>query len=244
MHILISGDSWGVGEWNLTCTKVNHGGIGQYLVEDNHQVTNLSRGGTSNLDSVFRLTNYLERDQLIKPNCILIFQTEFTRDFKHNTRQQDYNSKDLIDLTSVNDIASRWIERFYTRLSEISQKYQIPVYIIGGCSDTMFFDDIDSVYPGCKIACQSTTNLLITGNHQIDDPVFSWYTQSSLDFLNKIKSISSGNDLDLLLGKIQQGMERENILFENPNLFYPDGKHPNKEGHLILYDFLKLQQIW
>ena len=115
-NILICGDSWGCGEWNVTCTEILHTGLEAYLSHDGHSVTNISKGGVSNLDRYNRLSMWFERFGSTGIDTVFVFQTEYTRDFKHSV-DSDWNVKVIADL------AAQWIERFYMRLSELSQQY-------------------------------------------------------------------------------------------------------------------------
>jgi len=232
-RILICGDSWGCGEWNVECTEVLHPGLEQYLRDAGHLVDNISKGGCSNLDSVARMQLWFERFGRV--DIVFVFQTEYSRDFKHHSTE-NWN------VNSVNDLSSQWVENFYFRLSDLAQQYQCKINILGGASDTMWFDTMwfdamDNDYHGCNIACQSLTNLLVNNDSRIKDPVFSWYCNSTESLLDRLKK--QLNNTDELFAVINQGFERESLLKENPNWFYPDGKHPNRHGHQKLYNFLK-----
>ena len=244
MDFLITGDSWGKGEWNNTCTEINHAGLEKYLLDDGFSVSNISKPGCSNLDVVYRIKNYLDRNQSRLPSKILVFQTEWTRDFKYDDMQKDFGIDDWTNLSTVTDLQNKWVERFYFRLSEISQKYKIPISIIGGCSDTMFFDDMDKDYSGCEIICQSFTNLVLTKNDYIQNPVYSWYTKETQPLIAKLRKMISEREIDSLLKEIDQGFERESILRENPEYFYPDGIHPNRKSHLMLFQYLKQKNFF
>ena len=54
MRILITGDSWGCGEWDGLNVdyRVTHTGIEQYLRDDGYNVKNVSVGGNNNLQSL------------------------------------------------------------------------------------------------------------------------------------------------------------------------------------------------
>jgi hypothetical protein len=240
MHVLIAGDSWGMGEWNVDTSDILHPGLQHYFEQDNNSVTNISGCGISNLDIAHRIARYLENPVYDLPDYIVVFQTEYSRDFKHAKMQQDFGSQDWLGLSSVRELASKWIERFYLRLSEMSQAHNVPIKIVGGCSDTMRFDDMQKDYPGCDIACQSMTNLLLTGIHTLEDPVFSWYTKTSQSLIEKIKTTIPWENISGLLTEVDKGFARQNLLAENPNWFWPDGKHPNRAGHDILYQHLKV----
>lgn len=243
MHILISGDSWGKGEWNVECTEILHTGLEQYIINSGHTVSNVSMSGASNLDTVNIIKGYLERDFYYdRPDLILVFQTEYTRDFKYLIKPE--NTGDWKDLNSIKDLSSRWIERFYMRLSEISIENNIPIYIIGGCSDTIPFDDMSKDYPDCHIACQSMTNLLINGTPDIKFPVYSWYTKRSQDLIEYLRKNFSSHLIEDLLEQINRGADRENEIRQNLDLFWPDGFHPNRKGHEILFRHLEKKGIF
>lgn len=243
-NILIAGDSWGKGEWNLECTAVRHSGLQQYLENDGYTVTNISKGGISNLDTVARLSHYLDHYGTRLPDRIMVFQTEYTRDFKHYAMQHDFGSLDFSRIKTINDLISCWVERFYMRLSELSVQYQVPIFIIGGCSDTMAFDNMSLDYPGCTIACQSMVNLIIQGYASISSPVFSWYNSDTEVLVNKVRTVVDKKNADEILKEIDKGFERSCLLKENPEYFYPDGTHPNKLSHRILYDYLQTHHMF
>jgi lysophospholipase L1-like esterase len=235
-QILIAGDSWGCGEWNVECTEILHAGLEFYLQQDGHTVVNISKGGCSNLDIVHRLSTWLERYNSQQLDTVFIFQTEYTRDYKHFCNENDWQK-----ITSLQELTDRWIERIYSRLSSIAQQYKLKIYIIGGCSDTKFFDNMQQDYPGCEIACQSLTNFLINNDPVIKTPVHSWYTKSTEDLIERVKLLT--NDTAGILNELTNGFERESLIREHPDLFYPDGKHPNRIGYQKLYEFLKTLSI-
>jgi hypothetical protein len=229
--ILIAGDSWGCGEW--TNGHVSHRGLQQYLIEAGHSVNNISHGGISNLDTATRIELYLKRNFNAQVSKAFVFQTEFDRDHKHWY---------MHDQNDWNDIEGCWLARFYNKLSNISQQYQFPIYLIGGAGDVVGFDDMSMDHPGCLVACQSMTNLLCRSQDTIEIPVHSWYTNNSQQFVEMYRS-QKPRDVKSLLEKIDLGFCRESLLRENPQYFYPDGVHPNQLGHLMLFEFLSQKHL-
>lgn len=244
--IIIVGDSWGCGEWRAQGADytVLHSGLEEYLRQDGHQVINLSQGGISNLDIYHRLKNHLLRFPDHCDTKIFVFQTDYTRDSKHAAMQCDFGVDDWNNIQSIHDFSSRWVERFYLRLSELSITYALQTFIIGGCSDTIWFDNMPEDYPGLNIACQSMTNLLVTGNSRITRPVFSWYTAQCEDLVKTVKIQIPPENLASLVDDLTHGASRESTLLEHPQWFYPDGKHPNRFGHKKLYDYLRHCQLF
>lgn len=240
MNFLVVGDSWGCGEWDKDCTHNPHRGLEQYLTEDGHQVTNLSNQGISNHDIYQRIETYFRRNPQHDIDAVFVFQTEWTRDYKHSSGWDNaLQANDWNEIKTAEDLGMRWISRFYRNLSEISAKVGCKVYVIGGASDALWLDNIEDHYPGCIVVCQSMTNLIINGDHRISTPVFSWYEQKAAELVQQLKAKLSQQELSNLLTLIDQGYQREILLRETPKYFYPDGIHPNRQGIRMLYDFLK-----
>ena len=235
MTILIAGDSWGCGEWpgiEVESQQPIHQGLAQYIKEDNSNVVNISRGASSNIMIYQSIDSYLSRLSNSDITKIFVFQTEYTRDYPFG-REEDW-----ANVTEANSIADCWIDRFYNLLSELAKKYHCKIYLIGGVSDTL----ATIQQQGLEIACQSMTNLILTGRPNNDfQPVLSWYTSNDSVFVERLKSVLPNNKLEHLINLIDIGYERENILWNNPEYFYPDGAHPNRKGHKILFDYLKSQ---
>lgn len=246
MKFLLAGDSWGCGEWprqdlrKPSINDVKHGGLGQYLAENGHTVQNLSQGGASNTFIQLALTNYLEIATLRNtkiPDKIIVFQTSYTRDYRFRFEE------DWGNITEANTLAHIWISRFYSRLSDISKLYKIPIYIVGGVSDTVWIDNMEQYYPGVSVVCQSMVNLIVDNNHRVDQPVFSWYSKEDFAFLTELKSKLPSDKLNDFLDCLDQGTQRQNLVNLHPEYFFPDGVHPNRLGHEILYNFLKEIQV-
>ena len=246
MTIMIAGDSWGCGERKHRIdhigkypTELLHKGLEQYLVDEGHNVINVSKGGISNLDIISRMQKWANRYSDVVIDKIFVFQTEFSRDFKHREYITAYGSNDW-NISTVDELISIWVERFYYRLSEFAQSKNCKIYLLGGVSDTMWFDNMENDYPGCSIACQSVTNLLINNDSRVSQPVFSWFLNDDELLISCLKK---STDIAKLLDQIDLGIERENTLAENPDLFFPDGRHPNRTGYKILFNFLKENQF-
>ena len=237
MTILIAGDSWGCGEWprgdQSDGSTVLHGGLAEYCQQAGYDIINLSRGGTSNLQIYRAIKGYLERYPDLEIDKIFVFQTEYTRD-QGFTFDEDWTS-----ILEADTLAGIWISRFYSFLADIAEESNCKIYIIGGCSDTIWLDNITDHYPGLHIACQSLTNLILNNNQQVDKPVLSWYSIGDVELINRIKKLLPATRINNLIELITLGYERENLLWANPKYFYPDGIHPNRLGHKILFNYLK-----
>lgn len=238
--ILIAGDSWGCGEWPQLYTgptNILHGGVCQYLREFGRSVINISQGGNSNKDTLDQLNKFFDSgtgdflsDRLTD---ILVLQTEWYRDFSPATHYVDFDAYflDTID----NTMHLRFVSRFYRGLSELAQKHNVSIKLIGGASDTLWLDQFEVEYPGVSVVCQSFVNLCINNNHRVDQENFSISSKAS-DFLK-----SRTTDITVIQwieSLIDNTLTRQSILESNPYFFFPDGKHANRMGHKKLFDFL------
>jgi hypothetical protein len=244
--LLIAGDSWGLGEWSFPDRSksmircVTHSGLAQYIHESGQTIINLSKPGGSNFESTDSVSNFLFANQNLlltkeKISAILVFQTEWTR---------DCTNSELLNQPNLNFdyplIAQQNISKFYYNLSDISKLYNVPVYVIGGCSDAICLDKFSIEYPGVDIICQSLVNLLVTNDHRIADPVYSFFLGEMCEsFIVNIKKNSTNSALELLLNDIDKGKNRLNLFKEYPEYFRPDGGHANRFGHKILFEFLQ-----
>jgi hypothetical protein len=242
--IIIAGDSWGCGEWCRNETdyndyKISHLGLTQYLLDLGYLVINLSKPGGSNSDSVDRVDNFLTMSTHLNILHVFIFQTEWMRDFRFERLER--NKGILVEYVAAgySSLKMQLMRKFYYELSRISQETKTPIHLIGGCGDTIWLDKFSQEYPGLSVCCQSLTNLLLTGNHRIEYPVHSLYrSENDIEYLKK--KLDS-KDLELLLDDIDKGSQRIIAWDQQKSFFYPDGVHPNRLGHKILFDFLKTQ---
>jgi lysophospholipase L1-like esterase len=236
--ILLAGDSWSAGEWDASRGEILHKGVAQYLHDAGHHVINLGQPGGWNGLSVSRLDSFLRLNTFIndKISHILIFQTEWIRDFAHKDTYSTFEYQDLEH--NYLDLKNRIISRFYSRLTELAIKYNKIIHVIGGVSDAIWLDRFSDEYPGVTIACQSWTNLVLNQNHRIETPIYSLFSRMNIESIAELKQHYSTKDFDLLLDDIDSGTARMLRLEHCKEFFWPDGGHPNRQGHRVLYDFL------
>lgn len=236
--ILICGDSWSCGEWDNGA--ITHCGLAGYISQEtSHQVVNLSIPGASNLNTIKTVQTFLKLNPSIKIDQIIVFQTDYIRDTKYI---------DLVHLANqlqdgYTQFRARRISDFYYSLSSIAKKYNIPVYIIGGLSDTVWVSHFSQIYQGVTVACQSFTNLLINNCDRISVPVQSMYENIYENVIDKIKNQSNLKEVTELINNIDLGLQRSKLFHHHTQWFYPDGGHPNRTGHQTLFEFLCKNKI-
>jgi hypothetical protein len=237
--ILIAGDSWPAGVWEKDVNYPVHPGICSHLINLGFHVRNLAKPGGSNLESIDRVEDYISCNpkEISNIKFILFWQTEFFREVWYYRRHP--LEKELAQ--GYAQLKDHWIYRPYYKLTELSQQWQLPIYIVGGASDTVWYDDFEKDFPGVKIVCQSITNMLINNCHRIDQPVFCEFIPGWIDegdFLNLVKKNITNLDLKILLEDMELSKQRLKEFSAHPELFYPDGLHPNSVAHQKIFDFL------
>jgi hypothetical protein len=239
--ILITGDSWGCGEWNGQGDRrsnIDHAGLAQYLRQHGHRVVNLSKGGGSNLESAGRVEDFLAEENgfVNQVNCVLVFQTEWYRDVVNlwsldEFQQVNYNYEQL---------KGRLISRFYHKLSAIAVHHSIKIYVTGGCSDTVWLDQFEKYYPGVQIVCQSWVNLMLENQPMIDQPVFARFGSETQNLVQYAKNKLDQSSLEFLLKDLSAAKERDTrwAQLASQGLLCSDQTHPNRMAHKILFDHL------
>jgi hypothetical protein len=239
--ILITGDSWACGEWDGQGdhrSNISHGGLAHYLRQHGHTVINLGKGGGSNLESASRVTDFLAEENGFadQVDCAIVFQTEWHRDAVNPWNLGEFALVDY-DYTLFRD---RLIARFYYNLSATAQQAQTKIYLVGGCSDTVWMDQFEQVYPGVQVACQSWVNLMINNNHRIDQPCFSRFGPETEPLIAYAKSKMNSDNIHALLEDLTLAESRNSQWSQlaDQDLLCVDRTHPNRQAHKILFDFL------
>jgi hypothetical protein len=211
MRICIAGDSWGCGEWGKNAQKeytVLHRGLEQYLRDRGHTVDNLSEGSISNKESIGRV---MSNEKLY--DFTLWFQTDPLRDLRPYDifKEQHLTHKQLVNLS--NDL----LNESYSRLTK-------PVLCIGGCSklNLNLMSNYTNLYP----LIASVPEMLI--------PKFKHPRLWQSDWAALVDRQFDGDSLRRLAADKQ----RQDRLFAETELFWPDGRHPNRQGHKVLCDYI------
>lgn len=238
--IIIAGDSWGCGELDehvIDRREIAHPGLATYFQEAGYQVVNLSQMGGGNKNSAESIDAFLHVNKHLESPCVIVFQTEWDRDILAEDPAEIRNNIE----EGYEEFKNRAIAKFYYRLLFSSQRHGVPVYIVGGCGDADWLDKFETEYPGLRIVCQSLTNLLVKNDHRVLRPVYSTFGMGHETVIEYIKKHVSSADLELLIADIDAGNRRAVAWQDNKKYFWPDGYHPNREGHRVLFEFLKKQ---
>jgi len=232
MNIAIFGDSFANGETGGE-QKLNHAGLTQYLFDDGHFVVNFSRQGNTMNGILKDYPYHLRQNEHLKFDIALVFQTEPSRE----TQEWIDNIKSG---KSVNDVDVHMIKKYYGELLKSQKAFGVPIYLIGGTTDTLSPEVIKEC--GLNSACQSVVNLVLTGEHLIKEPILSFvFPLPAYDILDECEGLIDDKEYFLKIEKM--GNDRYQLMLDNPEYFYPDGVHPNRKAYKILFDHLKESNI-
>lgn len=222
MKVAILGDSWGCGEWPTRHgLKVSHGGVGQYLKEDGHFVANYSIAGGSNQQTYDRFLKF-QKIRCVDYDYLVWFQTGTLREHWEGTPWciADFNNTKSYDqlVAAHRKILAHTYEQF--------SKLPYKILLIGGCSraDSAESSKYHNITCVAESAIEYLTPHLRHGEIWAEE--FKWMRRK-------------------LTPELFFDMERRNLpkLFDlgdhAPELYKPDGSHPNRHAHRLLYEKLK-----
>lgn len=229
--IIISGCSWGVGEWGKDPrTKspmcLTGPGLGQ-LISLHGKVVNLSEASSSNTQQLNYLADFLKKFKPDNADTFYWIVTDPLRCFIYsNTLDQLVVNQDNLE-NAIRFALDNWLQQ----IDQLASDNNIHINLIGGLCD---LDTIDvSKYTRLKIVVPSWGKLLdstyassIFYSNYIDVLGKLIYS-TNIDLLDEWHCIS-----ELTIQK-RNSMER---LFKNG--LSDDVFHPNRYGHRILRDYL------
>jgi hypothetical protein len=241
--IFITGCSWGCGEWKfigeyLMSDEILHRGLEQYFNDSGYQVVNVSQSGSGNRLSVDRLETALA-DQFVTGDIILFIQSDPIRDFRpDNSYTLPPVTKVLTDRLfiagSLQKLHEELFNEQYKRLDVLASKYNT-IHLIGGLFN---IHDTAGQYKNLNLLVKSWVHLLI--GHM---PEYAHTSSSNFGISNCTWNVNSIKlheyDLPLagnLIEEISDFFKNYDVLRED--IFHPDGLHPNRQGHKILFDYI------
>lgn len=216
MKIVIGGDSWGVREWSDA--EEIHRGMWQYFEENGHEVTMSAIPGECNNTTTSHLNNVINSPN--QYDYIFWFQSDPLRDL----RPYDDFGKSLKTYEDLIVKSNELLDKTYNFLNLIGKK----IYCIGGCSklNLELIKKYNNLYP----LIESVTEFILP-NYQ--HPKL-WYS----DWIKVVDKLDT-ESIDLLLeDKLKQDSLADIKIEEHKKYFWPNGGHPNRNGHKVLYDFI------
>lgn len=228
--IFIGGDSWGCGEWNPDredqVNLILHKGLEQYFNDIGYSVINSCRGGIPNNHSIDLLAEQLKRNHS-EGDIVFWVQTDAVRD----TRPYDTLTAQILEANGLFNLCNQLLVKNYQTLDNLAQQYKTTIYVIGGKHD-IYMDGI-AEFGNLNPIAPSWSHLLVGEKYPELFP-HATYTDWVVGAI----------DLDRYPKQFAMQVVDEMYHFEQcykmyqETIFNPDGFHPNREGHLIMFDFL------
>jgi hypothetical protein len=235
MKILISGDSWGKGEWDFVngLYENTHEGLEFYLKKSNNQVYNISQGASCQ-------NTVINKFKTIQEDSFFEYWKEKHLNLTHIPKLEtyDYIFVFVTDLFRGSDLFERyWIvnnsrENILRELNKLKHDYlknlnsfNVKIHLLGGLNKVTE-DDVKN-YKNIEIAIPSVIEFLL--------PDFEAYEVFFNDALNSLYS-SIPDDLDPdYLDYVYNEVKKRDLL-KTREYFSSDGLHPNREGHRLIFE--------
>lgn len=220
-QVFIGGDSWGVGE----LPTLEHLGLEQYFREDGYTVFNSAFRGAGTRDSISQLLETVK--QAHQPgDYIFWIQSDPIR----NLRPYSNLPNELADAGSLTALMHRQLTNDYNQLHSLGRRFNSMVYLIGGLTSVVKY--LVDERPRLNILLTSWVELLVGSQY----PNTDW---ENFCICNSDYTINDfGDQIDRNLVDQLYEFDQNKQVFRN-QLFRPDGFHPNREGHKILYNYIK-----
>ena len=218
--IIITGDSWGAGEWNAN--DITHSGLAEYFLKDGLNVVNLSQPNTGPWQLLKTLHNFIKiNKKFLNIQHVFFLQSDIARDFEEFQHKITWHHT----LNLENNI-KRIYRQFYIQLNVIGKDCHTTIQLIGGLADLII--DYKNEFKYLNFLIPSWTQL-------IDHTVSSVFLLK----IDKIPEAIKNNNKEELITLVDQSLTRFKIFDKNKEYFWPDGCHPNRHGHHVLYDAIK-----
>lgn len=228
--IYIFGDSWGSGEWNDH--KISNKGLEELLTSLGYHVINHSQPAGSNINSFNKLKNVITK--VTQNDYIFFITTDASRDI--GPQSKDNLTKILEESKGLSLLIDNLLNTLYNNLNNLCISHGLKTYMIGGLNnlDTTIYQ-----YANLLPIIPSWIDLLVG---KFDDYINVSSSPKFRILSNPHFTINRVNLNKLNVSLAEKIIEdfylyqEQNSLVFREEIFKPDGVHPNKDGHKILFD--------
>jgi hypothetical protein len=219
MNILLSGDSWGVGELThdhvTNARTFTHPGIELYMKEYGCNVFNVSQRSLSNNEIYSRTVDFLNSG--INIDYIIFFHANFYRDFKDlpiNVLKKHFTS-----IEKIKNFKRNYYNNLYAKLNKLG-----PKIILLGCIDKI--EPFDNDYKNLIPLLPSIPEFLF--------PNFKHWLVYETNWVSQIENLLDNSTLQELYNSRMSIKELNTDKYAH--YFRPDGYHPNRHGAYKVYE--------
>lgn len=211
--IIIVGDSWGEGCYQLDPSGTKWPGFHHYWIQENLPAINISNGGNSNHQSLSELEVYLSKTDRSKPSRVIVWLTCALRDYPPGHAVDNFN---------------QWVHRHYQnifdRVIALAHFRNCTIELLGGLGDIprSFPEQLSS---RVKIRLHSVAKFI--------DPDYNY--EMPYGHLTQVDRIPDIN----LKSKLIDYIEPKHKYLLTPNGHFPDSAHPGPIQYQKIYQLLK-----
>lgn len=245
-NIVVSGSSWARGEWDPDQPIVRHEGIKQYFADAGYNVIDATQARSYHSKVIRLLEKRLAGQH--KENDVIIFIMAdplldlIMPELEGLKVKRSFDVKNLVEFTALVKQAGGLInlvrkqqDIIYNQLNEVAVRYNTKIHCIGGTYNvnTTLLNKYSNLIPTVV-----SWIYLLAGQYQehpgTDNPEFGISYTWGLDYI----------DLSTYSAEFAEQVQQEFFAISdhtkimNELIFHPDGLHPNREGHKILYNHL------
>ena len=211
--IIIAGDSWGEGHYQMNPQGVKWPGFHHYWKKSNYLAVNISYGGYSNHQSLSALEVYLtktgpqpqKRRVILWLTCVL----------------RDYPPGHPID--NIEHWVTRHYENIFDRVINLAHFYNCDIELLGGLGD------IPRSFPEKLSSC---VKIKLYSTIKFVDPDYNY--EMPYGHITQVDRIPDIN----LKSKLIEHIEPKHKYLKNINRHFPGG-HPGADQYQKIYQFLK-----
>jgi lysophospholipase L1-like esterase len=244
--IFVAGSSWARGEWAPGEPRVQHDGVKQYFADAGYTVVDASQARSYHSRVIAYLDKKLKEHH--KDNDIIFFIMAdplldlIMPELAGLNLKRDSDARDLPEFTHAIKTAGGLInlihqqqDQIYQQLDIVAKKYNTKIHCIGGTYNVN--TNILSKYTDLLPIVVSWIHLLV-GQYKehpgTDNPEFGITYTWGIDYVDL--STYTPEFANQVRQEFDSISDSTRIMDEL--IFHPDGLHPNREGHTILYKHL------
>lgn len=243
--IFVAGSSWARGEW--VGPKVVHRGMIQYFEDDEYTVIDASQSRSYHSRAIENLDIKLQQHHTPGDLIFFVFADPLLDlimpELAKLNAKRETDISNLAVLTEEIQRAGGLVNliynlqnKIYKQLDIVAKKYNTTVYCIGGTYNvnTNLLKDFDDL----TALVVSWVHLLVghfDEYSKFDDPEFG------ASYTWRIQYINFDQYNPVFADQVKKEFEHitKGSAFLKEDIFHPDGSHPNREGHYILFNHIK-----
>jgi lysophospholipase L1-like esterase len=244
--IFVAGSSWARGEWAPGNPVVQHDGIKQYFADAGYTVVDASQARSYHSRVIAHLDKKLN-DHYTAGDIVFFIMADplldlIMTELAGMKLKRDIDAKNLPRLTELvqqhNGLTNLIVhqqDQIYQQLDAVAKKYNVQVHCIGGTYNvnTNLLGNYTNLLPTV-----ASWIYLLAGQYRehpgTDQPTFGITYTWGLGYINL--NTYTPAVADQVCREFDRISDTTGIMKEL--IFHPDGLHPNREGHKILFDYL------